>query len=107
MSVTIQDGGSVRQDPNDTRLYVFDWDDNLATAAAISTSTFTVTVLRPTGAVALTKDNESIRSDNRSTQLRLSGAVAGVLYQIANKIVTNESPAQTKERSFQLLGEEE
>lgn len=55
----------------------------------------------------LTLDNTSVLSDapynSRVTQVRLTGqgdAHAGRRYEIANRITTNESPAQTKERSF-------
>lgn len=55
----------------------------------------------------LTFDNTSILSsapyNSRVTQVRLTGkgrAYAGRRYEIANRITTDESPAQTKERSF-------
>jgi hypothetical protein len=55
----------------------------------------------------LALDNTSILSsqpyDSRVTQVRLSGkgrAYVGRRYEIANRITTDESPAQTKERSF-------
>ena len=55
----------------------------------------------------LTLDNASILSsapyDSRVTQVRLTGkgrSYAGRRYEIANRITTYESPAQTKERSF-------
>ncbi len=55
-------------------------------------------------ATALTKDSESILvATNRTTQVRLSGGTLGQVYDIANRIVTNETPAQTKEISFSVL----
>lgn len=52
----------------------------------------------------LTKDSESILvATNRTTQVRLSGGTLGQLYEIANRIVTNETPSQTKEKSFRVL----
>lgn len=53
---------------------------------------------------ALTKDSESILvATNRTTQVRLSGGTLGQLYEVANKIVTSETPSQTKEKSFRVL----
>ena len=99
--ITIEDGGCAPKDPADESVYVFDWDErHLAASVTITTSTFTVTVIRPVGDTALTKDNESILAGNRKTQLRLKGGTLGAMYRIDNKIVTNESPTQTKERSF-------
>lgn len=58
--------------------------------------------------VPLTKDSESILvATNRSTQVRLMGGTLGQVYEVANTIVTNETPAQTKEKSFNVLIENE
>lgn len=103
-AITIQAGGLAVQDPSDIRIYVFDWDrDNLTTGVTIATSVFTVTAIRPSANTALIKDNEAIQAGSRKTQVRLSVGTLDALYEIANKIVTSESPAQTKEQSFQLL----
>jgi hypothetical protein len=51
----------------------------------------------------LTKDSESILAGTRKTQVRLLAGTLGQIYEIANKIVTSETPAQTKERSFRVL----
>lgn len=75
---------------------------------------------------ALTKDSESrltgveatalltamgiprtVTGDNRFTQVRLAGGTLGQTYEIANKVVTNESPPQTKEKSFRIVIEQE
>src|SRR5688572_33403585 len=92
----INPGGFVQLDPSDIRLFTFDWDANLTTGATISTSTFTITVIKQNGLTALTKDNEAILSGSRRTQLRLNATTAslGDNYEIANKVVTNESPSQ-------------
>jgi hypothetical protein len=108
MSATIvSPGGLARQDTNDKRVYQFDWDaENLPSGVHIATSTFTVTVRRPSGATTLSKDNEGIVGGagvGRKTTLRLYGGQLDGLYEVANKIVTDESPAQTKERSFLVL----
>ena len=100
----VRDGALVTLDPNDVKVIQFDWDtDNLASGVGITTSTFTITTLR--GAATLAKDSESIVTGARSTQLRLSTPTLGALYRIDNKIVTNESPAQTIDRHFKVLGQ--
>lgn len=103
--VTIVNGGQVTKDPSDIKVYIVDWDtNNLAPTVTISTSTWTITAISPsTSDAALTKDSENILSGNRKTQVRLTAGTLGQLYEIANKIVTNETPAQTKERSFRVL----
>lgn len=101
-TVTVEPGALVTKDANEARVIVFDWDaTNLATSVTITTSTFTITVERPTSEspAGLTKDNPSILSGSRKTQVRVSAGTLGSLYRLSNTIVTNESPAQTKERS--------
>jgi hypothetical protein len=103
MSITINAGELILFDEKDERVIVFDWDAvNLPAAASISTSVWTIAAIKQAGATALTKDNESIVGSNRKTQVRLkaTGTAHGDRYRVSNKIVTNESPAQTKEQSF-------
>jgi len=94
-------------DPSDIKTYEMTWDDNLATGVEISTSTFTIVAIRQAGVTALTKDNEGLVTGNRRSKLRLNATTAtlGDRYEVANKIVTNETPAQTKERSFFVVVE--
>ena len=112
------DGGVLSLDPSETRTIAFDWDFNLRADITISTSTYTITVVRQSGATALTKDNPSILNAadgtvavertvgaSRVTQVRLiaTTATAGDEYELANTIVTSESPTQTKEQSIRVL----
>lgn len=108
MSVTITAGGLVVLDPGDKRVIQFDWGtDTLAAGVEIASSgsTFTITAIKQNGATALTKDQESIVTGNRKTQLRLlaTTATAGDRYRVDNTIVTNESPAQTHDQGFYVL----
>jgi len=108
-TVTIQSGGLVTFDPDDIRVVTFDWDQlGLAANVTISTSTWTITAIRQSGASALTSDNPQILSGSRKTSVRLNATTAtvGDEYEVANKIVTNESPSQTKEQSFRVLIED-
>lgn len=107
MSLTVQDGALVTKDPADVSVYVFDWDaEHLASTVTIASSTFTITAIRPSTDTALTKDNPSVLSGNRKTQIRISAGTLGALYRVDNAIVTSESPTQTKERSFFLRVEQ-
>jgi hypothetical protein len=102
--VTILNGDQVTKDPADIKVYQVDWStNNLAVGVTITTSTWTVTAIAPSQTdVALTKDQESVLTGNRTTQVRLTAGTLGQTYEIANKIVTSESPPQTKERSFRV-----
>jgi hypothetical protein len=175
---TVNDGAVVLLDPNDARVFAFDWDEeNLAPGVTIasqvvrvipdasllkavssivrigttvtvttvdnhglatddwvaivgasqpeynltkqiavtSATTFTFTVdtepVSPaTGTIkyapGLGLDSVSVLSSGRETQLRLLGQGDGHLgkrFEIANRITTSESPAQTKERSFFIV----
>lgn len=103
--VTIRPGQLVLKDPSEKRVYQFDWDtSNIAIGAAIASSTFEITAIHAAaGDTPLTKDNESLLTGNRKTQLRLLGGTLGRQYEITNHIITNEVPAQEKERSFKIL----
>jgi hypothetical protein len=104
-TITIKSGGLVTKDPSDVKVFTVDWDtSNLGVGVTITTSTWTITAIKPsTSDTALTKDNESILAGNRKTQVRLTAGTVHQTYEIANKIVTNETPAQTKEKSFRVL----
>jgi len=104
MSVeVIQPGDQVTKDPTDKAVWAFDWDSHIhADAELAATGTFTVTCVSapreasPTLAVA----NVSFITGNRKVQFRLTGGRAGTLYKVAHHIVTNETPANERERSF-------
>lgn len=102
-TLTVRPDSVIEKDTNENRVIVFDWDaESLATSVTITTSTWTLTVVRPSGEspVALANDNSSILTGSRKTQTRLTAGTLGSLYHVTNQIVTNESPAQTKERSI-------
>jgi len=103
--VTLPDGALVLKDPADVKVYTVDWSElNLATAVTIITSTWTVTAIAPsTTDTALTADQTTILVGARKTQVRLTAGTLGQRYLVANTVVTSESPAQTKERSFVVL----
>lgn len=99
---TIRPGQSIILDPRDIATYLWDWDaENLGVDVTIVSSIFTLTTLVQRGETILTKDNESVVSGSRKTRLRLNATTGseGDSYELANRITTNESPAQTKERS--------
>jgi hypothetical protein len=107
MASTIKDGGLISKDPSDVSIYVVDWgEEKLSDDAEILTSTFTVSAVRPTSATLITKDQEGIVTGNRKTRVRIAGGEANALYEVTNRIVTDESPSQTLERSFRVLVEQ-
>ena len=103
-TITITDGQDVVKDPNEVKVYTFDWGtDNLATGVTIASMTITVTALYPAGDTSLTASTASplgIQSGSRTVKAQLSAGTLGARYQVTNQIITSETPAQTKEKSF-------
>lgn len=96
-------------DPSDIRVLVMDWDtEALPAGVEIDSFVFTIAASRQNGATALTKDQEAILAGSRTLQLRLdaTGATKNDRYTVSARIVTNEVPAQTIERSFRVLVQE-
>lgn len=94
-------GQIVGKDPDSELVYPFDWDRWLATGAQISTSTWIIaTGDDETDDGDLTADNTSIITGGRQTQARLIGGTTGRTYKVTNRIVTDESPAQTEDMSL-------
>jgi len=108
MSTTVKDGSTITKDPSDISVYTFDWDaEHLATGVSISTSTWTLTgVSGDVTTTPMTKDQPSIVTGNRKTQIRLSAGAAGSVWKLDNAIVTDESPSQQKERSIRIRVEQ-
>lgn len=108
MSTTVKDGATITKDPSDISVYTFDWDaEHLAEGVSISTSTWTLTgVSGDTTTTPMTKDQASILSGNRKTQIRLSAGAAGSVWKLDNAITTDESPSQQKERSVRIRVEQ-
>ena len=98
-------GDQIRMKVTEKRVLAFDWDSALNAGVTIVTSTWRIVALEKNGSTELTKDNESILTGSRKTQLRVLGdtATASDSYEVFDKIVTNETPAQEKEQSFTVL----
>ena len=100
----IHSGGLVTKDPNAIEVFVVDWDqEHLATGVTIVSSSWFIAGRD----AVLTDDQASILSGSRRTALRLSAGTLGYRYTVTNRIVTNESPSQTKDASFDVLIEQE
>ena len=104
---TIVDGQTVTQDPSDSIVYHFLWGTkNLNTGVTIATNTTTIRKVTPSaGSSVATVDNVGVLADGRTSQVRVIGGgdtAVGHLYEVTNQIVTDESPAQTKQRSFRI-----
>lgn len=108
MSITVRDGATITKDASDVKVYEFDWGTrHLETGVTIATSAFAVAAVRPsTATVPTITDAESglgIQSGSRTTKVKVTGGTSGALYELSNTVVTNESPAQTKNRMVRLL----
>lgn len=107
-TVTITNGDQVTKDPADSKVFTIDWDTNNLGVGVLITGVpvWTITAISPsTTDTALTTDSAGVVAGNRKTQVRLLGGTLGQTYEIANRITTNESPSQVKERSFRVLVE--
>lgn len=100
---TIAPNELVIKDPASERLYQFDFDAMLAAAAEIASQTITIT--GPDS--VLTHDNDGVVSGNRKVNTRILAGTLGATYTVTCRIVTNETPTQTEERSFRVLVEQE
>jgi hypothetical protein len=79
------------KDPNAVLDYGFDWSDWLQAGEIISTSTW------------LNPDSITINSNaklDKSTVVWVSGGTPGKSYRLTNRIVTNNSPARTEDRTL-------
>ena len=124
MSRTVKDCELVTIDPNDSVVLDWDWDArNLADGVQLASSTFALTAVRQSGSPTVTVDNDAMLTaaqataalgrtvtlDNRVTQIRVIGGgdvSLGDLFELANAVTTNETPAQIKERSIRILVEQ-
>ncbi len=95
--MSVKPGERLDKDSDAIVVYEFDWSDYLG-SATIVTSTWTIS--GPDS--VLTKDQESVVTGSQKTRVRLSAGTRGKSYTLANKIVTNETPAQTDERSITI-----
>lgn len=102
--ITIRTGGLVVKGPLENEVYLMDWgSEHLAAGVTISTSTWVRTLKEGVATGLMTIDNQSIPTGNRTTQVRCVAGTEGQRYDLTNTIVTNETPARTKDRSFTLL----
>jgi hypothetical protein len=109
--MSIKPGATVTKDPNSILVYKWNWSDWLVGAAIISSSTFSVdsnpdSNLTLDSEAIITSDPDTSIADNTWTRVRLTGGTVGQKYLVRNRVVTNESPAQTDDRSIwvQIVG---
>jgi hypothetical protein len=109
MSLTVQDGATITKDPVDAKVYVFDWDAQHLGSGVEITGTPTVTPVAISGdttTTPLTVSNVSLLTGNRKVQFRANAGAVGSKWRLDCQIVTNETPAQTIERSVFVLVEQ-
>lgn len=109
-TVLIASGDLVTQAPGTSKVYAFDWDTlNLAAAAIILSSEFSVVALKPRTATLPTLDDSGaglgVAVDGRSAKVEISELVLGAKYRITHAITDSETTDQVKEGSFELLCE--
>lgn len=105
----MQPSATVIKDPTEQLIYEWDWSAYLASGVNIASQTFSVTVVHGAESpAALTFDNAAAvaGSPTQKFTMRLKGGTLGVKYAVTHQIVTDESPAQTAERSIFVLVEE-
>ena len=97
---TPRPGDLFRKDPSGKLIYDMDWgtDGYLGSSVTIATSTWAVSG----DDAILTTDNASLPSA-RVARVRLLAGTLGKRYTITNHIITNESPTQEDDRSFDVL----
>ena len=97
--MSLNPGVTVVKDPNANLVYTWDWSDWLVSPAQIAS--FTIIPQTFVGdATPLVSDNES--KTNTTVIHRLTGGTAGKTYTVTVRIVTNETPAQTEDRSIKV-----
>lgn len=94
-------GATLKKDPEDRRLFGFDW-TLLLGDLTITDSTYTIVPLTDEADDTLTMDEASILPGSQMTQVRLIGGTLGNLYRIENLVETSGSPDQAVEKSFKL-----
>src|SRR5579872_3670948 len=103
MSITIESGQGTRKDPNSIEVFEMDWDSQrLNPTVQIASSSWIVTA-PANDSTPITTDQPSILAGNRKTQVRLSAGTLWKKYTVTNRIVTNETPAQTLDASFTVV----
>lgn len=102
----IKHGQTIEKDPADEVVLWFDWTDRLLQDSA-ALSSFVITISGgDTGGSApvtvLTYDNHGLVTGNKMVKARYKAGTVGQTYKVTCRVLTNESPAQTFERSFFL-----
>jgi hypothetical protein len=99
--MSIMPGALKLKDPASVKNGQFDWGTNYLDTGVEIAGTPTVTVSGPDA--LLVSASVALASGNRKVNYRLSAGTLGATYTVTCQIVTNESPAQTDERSIQVL----
>jgi hypothetical protein len=85
----------IDKDPEAVLIYTFDWSNWLGTGELITSSAWVVETISG-DATPLTKDSDIIDTDSKKTIITLSGGTAGNIYDLTNKIVTDEPQTERK-----------
>jgi len=104
----IREGDPIILRPGEQRVWSFDYSatgKGLADGITITDSEWAVDAVKQNGETALTTDNASILTGDRSVQVRLLATTAsdGDLYTLTNTITTDENPAQIIKRYAEVF----
>lgn len=116
MSIRIKSGGLVTLDPDADEAFDVDWDrEHLPSSVGIASSTWAITGRG--GVAALDQHDDDIgqydaddlweaNAAGRVTRIFLTGATGiavAQVYRVTNTIVTDTTPPETKDASFEVL----
>lgn len=103
-------GDLVVKDPDSDEPYGFDWSDfiaELGAGSAIASSSWTITgpdatLTKHDTSTSITALIDGVTVTGHFTQLYLTGGTVGRRYTVTNRIVTNNTPPVTDDRSFSV-----
>lgn len=98
-------GDTLAKDPSAELTHEFNWADWLGEDAELASSSWFISggdtgVGAP--ASVLVYDNASIVTGNKKAVLRLKAGTLNAKYTVTNRIVTNETPPQTDDRTIYI-----
>lgn len=121
MSIRIHSGGMVSLDPNADEAFEVDWNaEHLPAGVELTSSVWEIEGYK--GAAALDQHDDDIGAYDAVTDLwepdptgrvarvfltGATGILTGQKYRVTNRIVTNTTPPETKDASFDVLIQQE
>lgn len=98
----ITPGKLLEKDPSASKLYQFDWSAWLGDAQIADKAVSVVADDFGDSDGVLTATDVTLAAGNQKVDVTVSGGTVGLIYRVVCRITTNESPAQTDERSITI-----